>query len=100
MKKVLFVIFIGVLCVSILSVCTVGNSNPLTPENDTGPVNVNIGVLRGPTAIGIVQLMDEADNGRITSNNYSFDIAGSVDGIIPGIIQGTLDIAAVPPNIS
>ena len=86
------------LCMAALSACAAGVS--ALPAADSGSVHVSIAVLRGPTAIGIVQFMDRANNGKITSNDYSFDIAGSIDEIIPGIIRGTLDIAAAPANLS
>jgi len=91
MRKLLLIICTIALCASILSACSGG---------DPDPADVNIAVLRGPTAIGIMQLMDEADSGRITSNNYSFEIAGSVDEIVPRIVQGAIDIAAVPANLA
>ena len=97
-KKLFLLICVIVLYASILSACATDASDLLVTENSSVPVSV--GVLKGPTAIGIVQFMDEADNGRITTNKYSFDIAGSVVEIIPRIVKGTLDIAAVPANLS
>ena len=69
-------------------------------DNPADPIDVNITVLRGPTGIGAVQFMDEADNGNITSNNFNFTIAASVDEIVPGLAQKEIDIAAVPANLA
>lgn len=69
-------------------------------ENTPEPVNVSVAALKGPTAMGMVKFMDDADNGRITSNNYTFTIAAAVDEITPKIIQGDFDIAAIPANLA
>lgn len=56
---------------------------------------VQVGALKGPTAMGMVKLMEEAEG-----NTYQFTIAASVDEIIPKIVQGQLDITAVPTNLA
>ena len=54
--------------------------------------------LKGPTAMGMVSLMNQADQGEITDENYNFQIVASPDEVTPAIAQGTADIAAVPAN--
>jgi NitT/TauT family transport system substrate-binding protein len=71
-----------------------GVSNTTTATTST---DVRVASLKGPTSIGLVGLMDEVDAGQLV-NNYTFTIAGSVDEILPDIIQGTVDIALVPAN--
>ena len=68
--------------------------------DDTAPTQANIAVLKGPTGIGAVKMMDDAENGRITSNDYNFEVVGAVDEIVPGLARGELDIAAVPANLA
>jgi len=63
-------------------------------------VEVNIGVIQGPSAMGLVGVMDEADHGNINNATYNFTLAGSPDVVIPDLVQGNLDIAALPPNIA
>ena len=55
--------------------------------------NVRVMALKGPTAMGMVQMMDAADG-------YDFTIAASVDEVTPAIVQGKADIAAVPSNLA
>lgn len=62
--------------------------------------SVNILALKGPTAMGMVSLMNQADNGEVTDENYNFQIVASPDEVIPAIAQGTADIAAVPANLA
>lgn len=55
---------------------------------------VQIGALQGPTAMGMVEMM------RDRADTYEFTIAGSADVLTPSLIQGELDIAAVPANLA
>lgn len=65
-------------------------------ENDTA---VRLAALKGPTAMGLVHLLNEAENGN-TENEYDFFLAGSADEITPKLIQGQIDIASVPVNLA
>ena len=56
--------------------------------------------LKGPTAMGMVSLMNQADQGEITDENYNFQIVASPDEVTPAIAQGTADIAAIPANLA
>ena len=62
--------------------------------------SVNILALKGPTAMGMVSLMNQADQGGITDENYNFQIVASPDEVTPAIAQGTADIAAIPANLA
>lgn len=64
------------------------------------PVDVNIAALNGPTGMGMVYFMSQAESDKITDNNYNFTIAASADEITPLIVQGKIDIAAVPANLA
>ena len=68
--------------------------------DDAAPTTVNVAVLKGPTGIGAVQMMDAVESGQITSNDYNFEVVGAVDEIVPGLARGELDIAAVPANLA
>lgn len=56
----------------------------------------NVGALKGPTAMGMVKLMSDQE----TNTELNFTIAASADEITPKLIQGELDIAAVPANLA
>ena len=54
---------------------------------------VRVGAPKGPTAMGMVQMMaDKADA-------YEFTLAAAPDEIVPLLVKGELDIAAVPANL-
>lgn len=62
-------------------------------------VTIRVAGLKGPTSIGLVKVMEDNANGD-SANKYDFTIAGSADEITPKLIQGELDIAAVPANLA
>ena len=54
---------------------------------------VRVGALKGPTAMGMVKMMqDKADT-------YAFTLAAAPDEVVPLLVKGELDIAAVPANL-
>lgn len=61
--------------------------------------NVNIAAMKGPTALGMLKIMEDAEAGN-TANNYTFTIAGAADEITASIIKGDIPIAAVPCNLA
>ena len=62
--------------------------------------DIKVAALKGPTAMGMVKLMDESDNDETGANHYSFTIAGSADEITPSLVQGEIDIACIPANLA
>ena len=60
---------------------------------------VNVVALKGPTAIGMVGLMDAQDQGA-AANDYSFTLAAAPDDIVGLVTTGAVDIAAVPANLA
>ena len=61
---------------------------------------VHVIAMKGPTAMGMVQLMDEAENGALQDAGYSFEILASPDLVTPELVQGNADIAALPANLA
>lgn len=60
---------------------------------------IKIGAMKGPTTIGLLQLMEEAEAGN-TQNTYQFTMATAADELTPLLIKGELDIALVPANVA
>jgi NitT/TauT family transport system substrate-binding protein len=82
MKKLIAVLLVLVLT---LSLCTFAAAEPLA----------DVAALKGPTAMGMVKMMSD-DAGA----NWNFTIAAAADEIAPKLIQGELEIAAVPANLA
>lgn len=98
-KKLSAILMACAMAVSMLTGC--GSSNESQDNTkETEPVEVNVTALKGPTAMGMVSLMDDVDNGKVDSENYKFTIAASIDEVTPAISQGETDIAAVPANVA
>ena len=83
-----------------LAVLTTGAMMLCTGAGVQAEDSVNVLALKGPTAMGMVSLMDQADQGEITEETYDFQIVASPDEVSPAIAQGTADIAAVPANLA
>ncbi len=62
--------------------------------------DVRVAALKGPTAMGMVELMNEAESGAVNGNAYDFTIASAVDEVSPKLVKGETDIAAVPANLA
>lgn len=75
------------------------SSTPAASSTPVTPIDMRIAGLKGPTSMGMVKLMQDAEDGT-AHNNYTFTIAGSADELTPKLTQGELDIAAVPANLA
>ncbi len=68
--------------------------------SDTTDTAVRVMALKGPTAMGLVEFMNESESGAVNGNDYEFTIAASADEVTPKLVQGEADIAAVPANLA
>ena len=94
MKKGISILLIFIMMFALLTACT-KNTEPQQNEE----VEIRIAGLTGPTTMGLVQLLDQADQGK-TTNKYAFSLHGSADEVTPKLIQGELDMAAIPANLA
>lgn len=85
MKKIISLIMVMLLATAIMA-CSAGAEK----------TDVRIGSLKGPTSMGLVQLMHAEE----TANNYTFTVEATADAITPALIRGELDIALVPANLA
>lgn len=60
---------------------------------------VKVAALKGPTGMGMAKLMEENEK-KVSKLNYEFSIYGAPDQLIGKIINGEVDIAAVPTNLA
>ena len=80
------------------------SSEAEVPEEPTEPevpefsgAEVKVGMLKGPTGMGAAWLMEQNELG-LTLNDYKFTVAGAADELTGQLVQGGLDIAALPTN--
>ena len=100
MKKIISLLLAMVLAVS-LAACGQKTTADDTTENDTPAerVTIRLGGLKGPTSMGMVKLLDDAENGG-GQNDYTFTMAASANELTPQLVQGELDVLAVPANVA
>lgn len=60
---------------------------------------LRLGALRGPTAMGMVRLMQDAETGD-SAGRYEFQVSGAADELVPLLVKGELDAAALPANLA
>lgn len=66
---------------------------------EIGNEPINVTMLKGPTGIGAVKLMEESEKNE-TDGNYNINVSAAADDAMAKIISGEVDIAAVPTNIA
>ena len=102
MKKLLSILLSAVLMTAAFTACSAPQAPAAqpTPEPEVVEgIDINIAGMKGPTTMGLVSMLDKAEKGE-TVNRYNFTMAGAADEITPKLIQGELDIAAVPANLA
>lgn len=95
MKKCLSLTFALLLCFVLAACAAPASSAPESSEPASSELlseQIRIAALKGPTAMGLVWLMDNATG--------EFTLAASADEVTPKLVQGELDVAAVPANLA
>lgn len=98
MKKKIAFLLTAMMLVSAFAGCGKNDSAEPT-ETPKEKIDIHIGAMKGPTALGMLKIMEDAEAGN-TANNYTFTIAGAADEITASIIKGDIPIAAVPCNLA
>ncbi len=103
MKRLLPLLLCAVIIFG-LAGCASGGTASIPSSSDTSsveytPVDINVGGIKGPTAIGMAALMEKAEL-KTAANNYSFTVSSAPDEVVGKIATGELDIAAVPTNLA
>lgn len=65
----------------------------------TPKTTFKIASLKGPTTMGVVKMMEDAEKGE-ARHNYEFNMYGAADEITPQLVKGDIDVAIVPANLA
>ena len=68
-------------------------------EEPTEKTKVNLAALSGPTALGMLELLEQNEKGE-AANDYQVTLATAPDEVVAKVVSGELDIAAVPTNVA
>ena len=97
MKKI-FALLLSLVMVFTLCACGGSATEEAPEETAFEGTTIRIGGLKGPTSMGMVKMLSDGQAGQ-TVNTYEFTMAGSADELTPKLLQGELDILAVPVNL-
>lgn len=73
--------------------------DPSATVDQDGRTQVRLAMLNGPTGMGAAKLMADHDDG-VTLNRYTVEVAVQPNDIGSKLINGDLDIAALPTNVA
>ena len=103
-SKIAAVLLVLIMFVATFTGC---GKKAATQENDTTGTagttgnyesrDIKVAALKGPTAIGMVRLMNDSEEKK-TANNYTVQIEASADAFTADLIKGNVQIAAMPCN--
>ncbi len=94
--------FLGAAVIALLAACssTAPSSTTTTTTTEAAtPTTIRIASLKGPTTMGLVKLMSDAEAGE-TRHDYQVTMYGTPDEIVPLVAQGQVDVAMVPSNLA
>lgn len=101
MKKTLFLSAVLMSFTLFLGACSFAASAP-SPEaaaSVSEDTVVRVGGLKGPTTMGLVKLMDDAENGT-SANQYEFTMVTAADELTALVAGNKVDIALLPANVA
>ena len=85
--------------VSLLVIILLMSFEACTDRDVENAVAVKVAVLKGPTGMGMVKLME--DNANHQENvKYEFIVSGAPDELIGKVVNGEVDMAALPTNMA
>lgn len=84
---------------SSVPVSSAAPSSSASVPDEVAATDMRIAGLKGPTSMGMVKLMQEAEEGS-ARHNYQVEMYGKADEVTAKLINGDLDIAAVPANVA
>ena len=95
MKKVLSVLMIALLSVTCIFAAGAKEDAYVSPVEEELPP-MKIVSLKGPTSMGLVEMMDENRDGE----DYLFTIEAAPTAVVPMVVKGEFDAACIPANLA
>ena len=86
--------FLAIICATVMLAACLSSCSPVKLD---GELEINISVLNGTTGFGAAKLISDTANGK-SELNYKFTVETDAANIQSALINGTVDIAALPTN--
>lgn len=120
MKKVLPVLMAFAMTAAVLTGCAKGSNETAAEAQSTAAATeaattaketessaestddsytLKVGSLKGPTSMGLVELMDKSEKGN-AEGSYEFTMVTAADELLGKMVSGELDVALVPANMA
>ena len=77
---------------------TASSSGSPSAGSSTAATTIRIGSLKGPTTMGLVKLMSEADAGR-GKQDYRVTMYGAPEELLDRVVKGEFDVSMLPSNL-
>ncbi len=94
MKKTIKTI-IAILCVTLIGATSLTSCDIFAQVDNE--LQINVTVLNGTTGFGAAKLINDAKDGN-AALNYKFTVEKEAEPVTKGLINGSIDIAALPTN--
>lgn len=94
MKKQSRILVVLLLLVFLVTACA-----PASPQEVEEDVTFRLAGLKGPTSMGLAPLVSKA-NAEELAFAVDFDVVASPEEIVPMIVKGECDLAALPANLA
>ena len=72
---------------------------PTAASTAEPPAEIRVGSLKGPTTMGLVNLMKNAEGGALT-DTYIFTMVTDASELAASLVAGDVDIALIPANLA
>ncbi len=87
----------SLLALTLLGSVTVSAAEAVTESSAESGDVLTVYSLKGPTSMGLVKLMNDAEEGT-SANQYDFNMVTGADEVTAALISGEADIAMLPAN--
>ena len=94
MKRIIALIITATLVISALASCAGWNTQDSNGDGENRDVSINIGVMSGPTGMGMAKLMNDASEDM----GYNFTVYSAPTNATADLASGALDMLCLPTN--
>ena len=106
MKKIISVVLSAAMALGLAACGSQAGAVSSQPSSSAAPQpsaqavsTVQLAGLKGPTTMGMVNLNTLMENGT-AAQQYDVSMLGTADEIVPQLVKGEVDIAAIPANLA